>query len=259
MKRLGDAYSEVASATSRARMAGEVSGHLRLVRRIAAHFRGRLPTAIEHADLVQVGIVGLMEAIEAFDKERGSDFETFAKLRIRGAMLDEIRRASWAPRSTVKVAVEARAAAERIANTTGGAVTNRQIAEQLGLDVDRYEKLRGRNQGLAASVTLDDCEFISEAPLPDEVAEEESTHSALARGIAALSDREKLVVAMYYDRELTLREIGAVLEVSESRVSQILTATAKKLRGLIQGDASPANGSGTSGESAASVRNSSRA
>lgn len=233
MKRLGEAYAKVASATAGAKMAGEFAGHFKLVKRIAAHFRGRLPPAIEHSDLVQVGMVGLMEAIEAFDEDRGSDFETFAKLRIRGAMLDEIRRAGWAPRSTVKVAVEARAAAARIANTTGVTATNRQIAEQLGLDVARYEQLRGRNQGLSGTVTLEELDFISETPQPDEVVEEESSHSALVKGIALLSERERLVLAMYYDRELTLREIGAVLEVSESRVSQILTATAKKLRELI--------------------------
>ena len=158
MKRPGDAYTEVASTTAHS-AAGDFSHHFKLVKRIAAHFRGRLPAAIEHSDLIQAGIVGLMEAIEAFDETRGNDFETFAKLRIRGAMLDEIRRAAWAPRSTVKVAVEARAAATRIANANGGAATNRQIAEQLGIDVDRYEKLRGRNQGLVSSVTLEDIDI----------------------------------------------------------------------------------------------------
>jgi len=238
MKRPGDAYTEVASTTVHS-ATGDFSRHFKLVKRIAAHFRGRLPAAIEHSDLIQAGIVGLMEAVEAFDETRGNDFETFAKLRIRGAMLDEIRSAAWAPRSTVKVALEARAAATRIANANGGAATNRQIAEQLGIDVDRYEKLRGRNQGLASSVSLEDIDLISEIPSPEEVADEASTHEALKRGIEVLSPREKTVVTLYYDRELTLREIGAVLEVSESRVSQMLTAIAKKLRGLIDEQAKP--------------------
>lgn len=241
MRRLGDAYAEVACSTApQAAVAADFASHFKLVKRVAAHFRGRLPAAIEHADLVQAGLVGLMEAIEAFDPERGNDFETFAKLRIRGAMLDEIRRAAWAPRSTVKVAVEARAAAARIVNETGEPATHRQIAEQLGLDVSRYHELRGRNQGLAGSVTLDEIDFVSDEPLPDEVADEQSIQQALKQGIAELSDREKTVVALYYDRELTLREIGAVLEVSESRVSQMLTAIAKKLRGLMNGDAKEA-------------------
>lgn len=236
MKSPGDLYAKVACSTACSPATGDFAGHFKLVKRIAAHFRGRLPAAIEHSDLIQAGIVGLMEAVEAFDEDRGNDFETFAKLRIRGAMLDEIRRAAWAPRSTVKVAVEARAAAARIANANGGTATNRQIADELGIDVDRYEKLRGRNQGLAGSVTLEDIDLVSEMPSPDEVANEESVHNALKRGITTLSEREKTVVALYYDRELTLREIGAVLEVSESRVSQMLTAIAKKLRKLIDAD-----------------------
>jgi RNA polymerase sigma factor for flagellar operon FliA len=145
-------------------------------------------------------------------------------------MLDEIRRASWAPRSTVKVAVEARAAAVRIANDKGTTPTNRQIADALGLDVARYESLRGRNQGLSASVSLEDLDFASDGPLPEEVVAEESSHAALRAGILTLSEREQMIVALYYDRELTLKEIGAVLEVSESRVSQMLSAVARKLR-----------------------------
>ncbi len=239
MKRPGDAYSEVASSTA-PHAGADFASHFKLVKRVAAHFRGRLPAAIEHSDLVQAGIVGLMEAIEAFDPERGNDFETFAKLRIRGAMLDEIRRAAWAPRSTVKVAVEARAAATRIENEKGVPATHRQIADELGLDVGRYLELRGRNQGLAGSVTLEEINFASEEPTPDQVADEQSIRAALKRGIASLSDREKTVVALYYDRELTLREIGAVLEVSESRVSQMLTAIAKQLRSLINGSSQSA-------------------
>jgi RNA polymerase sigma factor for flagellar operon FliA len=233
MKRLGDAYSEVASSTAPGAGA-EFAAHFKLVKRIAAHFRGRLPPAIEHSDLVQVGIVGLMEAIEVFDPERGNDFETFAKLRIRGAMLDEIRRAAWAPRSTVKVAVEARAAATRIANENGSPATHRQIADRLGLDIARYHELRGRNQGLAGSVTLDEINFASEEQTPEQAADEASIRNALRQGIAELSERDKTVVALYYDRELTLREIGAVLEVSESRVSQMLTAIAKRLRAAME-------------------------
>ena len=206
------------------------TAHLNLVKRVASHFRSRLPAAIEINDLIQAGIVGLIEALGSFDAERGNDFETFAKLRIRGAMLDEIRRASWAPRSTVKVAVQARQAEARLANETGVAPTHRQIAAELGMDVDRYHKLRGRNQGLAESTTLEDVEFASDDASPEDRVDEQQVVARIREGIAALNEREKLVVALYYDEELTLKEIGAVLDVSESRVSQILTAIAGKLR-----------------------------
>lgn len=206
------------------------TAHLNLVKRVASHFRSRLPAAIEINDLIQAGIVGLIEALSSYDAERGNDFETFAKLRIRGAMLDEIRRASWAPRSTVKVAVQARQAEARLANETGVAPTHRQIAAELGMDVDRYHKLRGRNQGLAESTTLEDVEFASDDASPEDRVNEQQVVARIRDGIAALNEREKLVVALYYDEELTLKEIGAVLDVSESRVSQILTAIAGKLR-----------------------------
>ena len=210
--------------------------HLNLVKRVASHFRSRLPAAIEINDLIQAGIVGLIEALSSFDAERGNDFETFAKLRIRGAMLDEIRRASWAPRSTVKVAVQARQAEARLANETGVAPTHRQIAAELGMDVDRYHKLRGRNQGLAESTTLEDVEFASDDASPEDRVNEQQVVARIRDGIAALNEREKLVVALYYDEELTLKEIGAVLDVSESRVSQILTAIAGKLRSNMKVD-----------------------
>ena len=212
------------------------TAHLNLVKRVASHFRSRLPAAIEINDLIQAGIVGLIEALSSFDAERGNDFETFAKLRIRGAMLDEIRRASWAPRSTVKVAVQARQAEARLANETGVAPTHRQIAAELGMDVDRYHKLRGRNQGLAESTTLEDVEFASDDASPEDRVNEQQVVARIRDGIAALNEREKLVVALYYDEELTLKEIGAVLDVSESRVSQILTAIAGKLRSNMKVD-----------------------
>jgi len=154
-------------------------------------------------------------------------------------MLDEFRRASWAPRSTVKVAVEAREAETRLANATGKAPTHREIATEMGLDIARYHTLRGRNQGLAESTTLEELDFAAETPLPEDEVEEELVVRALKAGISELNEREKLIVALYYDEELTLKEIGAVLSVSESRVSQLLTAVAKKLRGCMESGKTP--------------------
>jgi RNA polymerase sigma factor for flagellar operon FliA len=235
-----DSYESVADCTD-SEVAGmpDVAAHMGLVKRVASHFRSRLPAAIEPSDLIQAGMVGLIEALSAYDPERGNDFETFAKLRIRGAMLDEIRRASWAPRSTVKVAVEAREAETRLANATGKAPTHREIATEMGLDIARYHTLRGRNQGLAESTTLEEIDFAAETPLPEDEVEEELVVRALKAGISELNEREKLIVALYYDEELTLKEIGAVLSVSESRVSQLLTAVAKKLRGCMESGKTP--------------------
>lgn len=211
----------------------QVTDYLNMVSRIAAHFRARLPAAIDYNDLVQAGIVGLIEAVNAFDETRGTDFESFAKLRVRGAMLDEIRGASWAPRSTVKVAVQARQIEQRIIAETGVPATHAQVAKEMGLEVDHYQKLRGRNQGLADVGPLEELPFASDLPGPDELVDKQMTLEILERAIEELPDREKLVMSLYYDEELTLKEIGAVMEISESRVSQILTAVAKKLNSAI--------------------------
>ena len=152
-------------------------------------------------------------------------------------MLDEIRRAAWAPRSTVKLAVQAREAEEKIINETGSPASHRQIADALGLDVERYHTLRARNQGLALSTTLEEIEFASESPTPDQLVDEESQVRALRGAIAGLKERERLILALYYDEELTLKEIGAVLSISESRASQILSAVAKKLRSTLEPEA----------------------
>lgn len=236
MIRTSSSYETIAGCTAppvTGEVRPDVSQHLGLVKRVASHFHSRLPSAIEQSDLIQAGIVGLLEALEAFDPERGNDFETFAKLRIRGAMLDEIRRAAWAPRSTVKLAVQAREAEEKIINDTGSPATHRQIADALGLDVERYHTLRARNQGLALSTTLEEIDFASESPTPDQLVDEESQVGALRAAIAGLKERERLILALYYDEELTLKEIGAVLSISESRASQILSAVAKKLRSVM--------------------------
>lgn len=237
MIRASSSYETIAGCTGSAG-AGEIrpdiSQHLGLVKRVASHFHSRLPAAIEQSDLIQAGIVGLLEALESYDPERGNDFETFAKLRIRGAMLDEIRRAAWAPRSTVKLAVQAREAEEKIVNETGSPASHRQIADALGLDVERYHTLRARNQGLALSTTLEEIEFASDAPTPDQLVDEESQVRELRAAIGGLKERERLILALYYDEEMTLKEIGAVLSISESRASQILSAVAKKLRSAME-------------------------
>lgn len=235
MKRQHDLYrANAQAAEGRSPGAGLVE-NLHLVKRIASHFRGRLPPSIEPEDLIQAGTVGLLEALAGFDAERNSDFEAYAKPRIRGAMLDEIRRAAWAPRSTVKLATESRAAEQRIANRTGAPVTHREIAEEMGMPIERYHKLRGRNQGVVSGELTEQLDVASSTPEAEQLLEEADALRALQQAIEALNERERLVIELYYHEELTLKEIGAVISVSESRVSQILTAVAGKLRAAMQG------------------------
>ena len=234
MSRPEEIYKSISARTSPAPASPvDLSTHLRLVKRVASHFRGRLPAALELTDLVQAGTVGLMEALQAYDPDKGVDFETFAKFRIRGAMLDEIRKSSWAPRSTVKIAVQAREVAERIVEESGKPATHREIASALGLELNKYQELRARNQGIMPSISVEEVDFASDELLPEDIVEREDSIAVLKKCIAQLNDREKLVLALYYDEELTLKEIGSVIDVSESRVSQMLTAISKKLRSAI--------------------------
>jgi RNA polymerase sigma factor for flagellar operon FliA len=204
-----------------------------LVKRLAHYMMASLPPSVELDDVIQSGMLGLLDAARRFQDGMGAQFETYAVQRIRGAMLDEIRRASWAPRSSAKLAVEAKSAEQRIANRTGSAPSNRQVAEELGLSVERYETLRGRNQGLADSA-LEDGEFASEFVEAEQLLEQQSSLKALKNSIESLQERDRLIIELYYHEELTLKEIGAVLSISESRVSQLLTALAGKLRASLK-------------------------
>jgi RNA polymerase sigma factor for flagellar operon FliA len=203
--------------------------HAELVKRIAYHVVSRLPSHIEVDDLIQAGMIGLLNAAQNYTPTKGANFETYAGIRIRGAMLDEARKSNWTPRSTFRHAKQVSQAIRAIEGRTGRDAKGQEVAEALGVSLDEYHKMVES----AASSRLLSYEQLAEDPEraamlpetpeegPESVLEDDQFRDALAKVVSELPERERLVLSLYYDEELNLREIGEVLEVSESRVCQI--------------------------------------
>lgn len=215
-----------------------VEHHMDLVKRIAYHLAGRLPMTIPVQDLIQAGAMGLLEAAQQYDKRHGASFETYAGIRIRGAMLDEARRLSWAPRSTHRSMRQISEAVRAVEVRVGRSASAAEVASQLGVDLDTYhnmlrkvaerrvfnlEDLLGPDSGGGDSLPSD-----TEDPAEEYVRERFT--AAVAEAIVSLPEREQQVLSMYYDEELNLREIGEVLGVTESRVCQIHGQALVRLR-----------------------------
>ena len=215
-----------------------IEQHAPLVKRIAYHLIARLPHTVDVNDLIQTGMIGLMEASKNYDASQGASFETFAGIRIRGAMLDEIRRNDWAPRSVHRKAREISAAMQSIEQEKGRNANDNEIASVLGLSIEDYHQQLHESTGHHV-FSLDDFNHDDEAssqPItqieagPVDSLQSSDFKEALAIAIKTLPDRERLLMGLYYNEELNLKEIGEVLDVSESRVSQIHSQTVIRLR-----------------------------
>jgi len=210
------------------------------VQKIARYMMVTVPPSVEFDDLVQCGMVGLLDAARRYDNRDGAAFETYATLRIRGAMLDELRECDWLPRSVRRQMRQAEEAIARLQQQKGKSPTEEEIAESLGVSLRDYQLLlhEARNYQIVLYEDLaieEDDAFLdkhraNEQADPLTILESKSVHEALVKSIDQLPGREKLVVALYYQEELTLREIGEVLGVTESRASQILTQAIARLR-----------------------------
>jgi RNA polymerase sigma factor for flagellar operon FliA len=212
--------------------------HGPLVARIAHHLAARLPSSVDVGDLIQAGMIGLIEATRSYDSGQGAAFETYASIRIRGAMLDEIRRGDWVPRSVHRKVRELSAATRNIEQKTGRAARDVEVAEALQIPVQELNRLLEdavRGQVLSIDANADDS---GELRLPTSVNaaspaagfERDAFAAELAKAIAGLPQREQLMMSLYYEQELNLREIGAVLGVTESRVCQLHGQALVRLR-----------------------------
>jgi len=215
--------------------------HAELVRRIAHHLAARLPACVDTDDLIQAGMMGLLEAARSYDAGHGASFSTFASIRIRGAMIDEIRRGDWVPRSVHRRSREAAAAIDRLEQATGRAASAREVAAELDMPLAEYQRLLGdaaRGQVMSLETRVEDHGEmdlpVHGGPNPQQLLERQQFASELGNAIEGLPEREQLVLSLYYEQELNLKEIGAVLGVSESRVCQIHGQAMLRLRGRLQ-------------------------
>lgn len=220
-----------------------VEQHTNLVKRIAHHMIARLPASVQVDDLIQAGMIGLLEAAANFDHGKGASFETFAGIRIRGAMLDEIRRGDWVPRSVHRNSRLVADAIREVEAETGGDARDVDVAKKLNMDLNAYHQVlndvrSGRmigieDLGVTDDVLLADTQDAAfDGPFHD--IEQDAFQRSLAATIRTLPEREALVLSLYYDEELNLKEIGEVLGVSESRVSQIHSQAMMRLKSRMQ-------------------------
>ena len=214
------------SATRAGRSEGDalVTRHAELVKRIAYHLAGRLPPSVDVADLIQAGMLGLLEAASNYAANRGASFETYAGIRIRGAMIDALRKLDWAPRSVHRKARAVAAAMREIEKETGRDAKDGEIATKMGVPLEEYHSIV-QDAASCRLASLDD--GTSTTAAPDDTADpfrevaDEGFRASLAQAIDALPERERLVMSLYYTDGLNLKEIGAVLKVTESRVCQL--------------------------------------
>jgi RNA polymerase sigma factor for flagellar operon FliA len=219
-----------------------VEQHAGLVKRIALHLLARLPASVQLDDLIQSGMIGLLEAGKKFDGSKGASFETYAGIRIRGSMLDEIRRGDWTPRSVHRNGRLIATTINGLESELGRDVKDTEVAEKLDITIDEYHHMvnevnAGKVIGIEDLGVTEDVIVVdgqSEKNAPFEGMASAAFQKALAGTIASLPEREMLVLSLYYDDELNLREIGEVLEVSESRVSQIHSQAMVRVKARMQ-------------------------
>lgn len=219
-----------------------VEKHAQLVKRIAQHLMGRLPPCVQTEDLMQAGMIGLLEAAKNFDSTKGASFETYASIRVRGSMLDEIRKGDWVPRSVHRNTRRIAEAQRRVENERGRDARDFEVAHMLNIPLDEYHHMLQDTNGVRIfgfeDVGLTEesvAEGISDnSPSPLDGLQYEDFRSTLLKGIDGLPEREKLVLMLYYDEELNLRQVGEILGVSESRASQIHSQAMLRLQSRLK-------------------------
>ncbi len=222
-----------------------------LVKYVAGRMSSGLPAHVEEADLISYGLEGLINAVERFDPEREIKFETYAITRIKGQIIDALRQLDWVPRSVRARAREIERAHAKLEHRLHRTPTDEEIAAELDISIEEFQDslLRISNSTVVAldelwsvsdssgdQVSLLDTLQDPDAPDPEALLDASEVKDRLADAIAALPEREKLVIALYYYENLTLREIGEVLGVTESRVSQLHTKAVLRLKSRLQGD-----------------------
>ena len=223
-----------------------VLSYLWMVKYIAGRLPIRLPPSMSLDDLESCGVLGLLESVEKYDPDMGRDFEAYAYHRIRGSMLDEIRKVSWVPRSMWQKIQELKQVRERLERERAEEVTEEMLAREMGIQIAELHRLDAHYSS-AFAVSLDEQYKAGEEDSvrlgdmiqdlssldPLEQLTEEDGRKTLAEAVSMLSEKEQILMSLYYHEELTLKEIGKVLEVSESRVCQLHSRAIGRLRKML--------------------------
>lgn len=229
-------WKEYAQGHTKALRDQLVENYLPLVNVIAGRIAISLPSHIDRDDLISSGFFGLLDAVERYDPERQNKFETYAGVRIRGAMLDYLRSKDWIPVSLRQKMRSYEKCVGDLEGTLGRSATDEEIAEAMGISIDELTKVVAEIS-VATVIPLDDymrAETATNAvPSPQEMIERQERQETLAKAIERLPDRERQVVALYYHEEMTMKEIGLILGVSEARVCQLHTKAIFRLRGYL--------------------------
>lgn len=228
-----------------------VNQYIPLVKRIAYHLMARLPASVQVDDLVQNGMLGLLDALGRFEEGMGAQFETYAVQRVRGAMLDGLRENDWMPRGIRKEMRRVETAIQKLEHEQGRQPSEGELAAALDMPLADYQRLlqdaRGHQIIYLEDMSGDDEDYLDRHAAgisldPLALLEESDMRSALVGAIANLPEREKMMMALYYEQDLNLREIGEVMGVTESRVCQLHTQAVARLRVAVvgtDGDAKP--------------------
>ncbi len=215
-----------------------------LVKRIAYHFMAKLPASVSVDDLIQAGLIGLLDAAKNFDDTQGAQFETYAIQRIRGSILDELREADWLPRNVRKNLRRVEQAMSKLEQKFGRAPKEQEIAAELQVPIEQYQQMLydARGYQLLHYEDFQESEdsdffdvFLSDKQSnPIDILEDDSFRRMLVQAISALPEREKLVMGLYYEQEMNLKEIGDILGVSESRICQLHSQAVARLRSRLK-------------------------
>ena len=211
-----------------------------LVKRIAYHMMAKLPASVQVDDLIQAGMIGLLDAIKRYEGSYGRQFESYASQRIRGAILDELREADWLPRSMRKKMRDLESSMRKLEQNLGHSPSEQELAEELDIPLNEYHKILQNARG-AQLIYYEDFQKDDEDPFLDrfcvdsggdplEALLDENLRALLIKAIENLPPRENQVMGMHYEQEMNLREIGEVMGVSESRVCQLHTQAISRLR-----------------------------
>lgn len=233
------------TATGRLETNAMLKQYSPLVRRLAHQMIAKLPANVEIDDLIQVGMIGLTDAMSRFDNTQGVQFETFATQRIRGAMLDELRGADWMSRGNRKQQRDIEGAVRRLEQKLGRAPAESEIAREMGIPLADYQELLGKVRGTQLIYLEDmagddgDADFldrhvVDEDENPLAMLQDRRMREALVAAIKLLPEREQFVMSMYYEQDMNLKEIAAVLGVTESRVCQLHSQSIARLRARLR-------------------------